>query len=324
MSENGKSCVFCHNKLAAKTRALRESVAVVPYGQEPANLPIAFTSRDIMANISPEALMAAPVVARSETSFHRPSANLESVPAAERKPVPARVPVDSRRHESISQVATASTMPAPLREMLTPRPSQHYDYGPNGPELAVFQEDRNTLDQPVNMTRPNARVSSSETLPHGSAMHFMPGGFYDLQTGERQEKEGEEVPPAKLTKDDLEKIGIEGHFRNLVEAFVTLKKELEIAEAEEQTAEEEIRLLEIAYGLPKDYKAADLAKLTKDEQDKVSKAANKRRAAASMVRRLEDALKVAESRARDARFRGRDHCEKNKKPEEESEGEEGF
>ncbi len=270
--------------------------------------------------------MAAPVVARSETSFHRPSANLESVPAAERKPVPARVPVDSRRHESISQVATASTMPAPLREMLTPRPSQHYDYGPNGPELAVFQEDRNTLDQPVNMTRPNARVSSSETLPHGSAMHFMPGGFYDPQTGERQEKEGEEVPPSKLTKDDLEKIGIEGHFNNLIEAYMALKKELEIAVAEDKAAEEEIRLLEIEYGLPKDYKAADLAKLTKDEQEKVSKASTKKRATASMARRLKDAVDVAETRARDARFRGRDHCEKNKKSEKEpeSEEEEGF
>ncbi len=138
MSENGKSCVSCDNKLAAKTRALRESVAVVPYGQEPANLPIAFTARDVLANMSHNALMAAPV---SESLASPPRARVEVVPAAAiLKHVPARIPMAFRGYGSKSHVATASIMPAPLREMLTPRQSPHYHFGLKGPELAVFHD----------------------------------------------------------------------------------------------------------------------------------------------------------------------------------------
>ncbi len=119
MSNDNGTCQGCaENKLAKSSRALRESVAIVPYGGESeASVPVSMTSREALENM-----------------LELPS-GVDGGQASANAGAPYEAP---RVAEPITVSTIRAVMPAPLAQMLIPRTSKHIVLTPGGSDVAGY------------------------------------------------------------------------------------------------------------------------------------------------------------------------------------------
>ena len=162
MSENG-TCQGCaESKEALASRALRESVSIVPYGRESeASVPVSMTSREVLANMLEQSsggenvIVSQPEVVEPEAPPKLPG-NIEPLPMG-----PAR-----------------TTMPAPLARMLMPRAATHVMLVPGGSIVGGYGAPRRIPALVANeMFDPDPRLNSWPPfdVPQGVKIPTKPG-----------------------------------------------------------------------------------------------------------------------------------------------------